>query len=444
MGYAYNKIVKSKPVLKVHRNTHLLPLICALALILVIVDGYQGWAILLVGSGGVWLFSYLWAQALARGLQIQREMRYGWAQVGDRLEERFTLTNRANLPALWVEIIGQTNMPDYWANQVRSVERRSETRWIIRGTCTRRGLYTLGPTSIQTNDPFGIYTISLHNPTATTLMVTPPVLPLPQIQVAPGGRAGEGSPRRNAPEPTVSASNVRAYVPGDSLRWIHWPTSARRNEYFVRVFEGAPTGDWWIILDLDANVQIGEDQNATDEHGIILAASLTDRGMRTGHAVGLAAHGKDELIWRRPEVSDEAQGAILRSLALVEPGQVSLAKLLAYAGPLLGQNTSLIVITPAVNGAWLTSLMGIRRKGAIPTVLLFNPLTFGGLQSAEHVQKQLTSQGIHHQIISRELLDYHHTQLEQSKGDHWYSTLPIGSKNNSHREAFSWQKQTGS
>ncbi|HBX71121.1 MAG TPA: hypothetical protein DEH25_17520, partial [Chloroflexi bacterium] len=97
--------MKTSPTLKIKLNTGLLPVICAIALLLVIVDGYRGWAILLVGMGGVWLFSYLWVRALAQGLHLTREMRFGWAQVGDRLEERFTLINRARIPALWVEVI---------------------------------------------------------------------------------------------------------------------------------------------------------------------------------------------------------------------------------------------------------------------------------------------------------------------------------------------------
>jgi uncharacterized protein (DUF58 family) len=339
-------------------------------------------------------------------------------------------------------VIGQTNMPDYWANQVRAVERQSETRWTIRGMCTRRGLYILGPTMIGTNDPFGIFNVTLHDPASTTLMVTPPILPLPQIQVAPGGRAGEGPPRLNAPEPTVSASNVREYAPGDSLRWIHWPTSARRNELFVRVFEGAPTGDWWIILDLDESVQIGKGQNATDEHGIILAASLTDLGMRTGHSVGLITHGRDDLIWQRPAMSDQAQGAILRALALVEPGEVSLAQMLTYTRPQLGQNTSLIVITPAVDGTWLASLMGVRRTGAVPTVLLFDPLTFGGFKKAENLKNQLASQGIQHQIISRDLLDYRLTQPKQPADANWRPTPTAHPKTISNQEAYSWRELT--
>ena len=139
--------------------------------------------------------------------------------------------------------------------------------------------------------------------------------PTAPIQVAPGGRAGEGSPRFNAPERSVNAATVREYLPGDSLRWIHWPTTVRRNDLFVRVFEGSPAGDWWIILDLDQDVQIGENQDSTQEHGIILAASLADLGMRTGHSVGLITHG-DKLLWLPPRMSDEHNWDILRSLAM--------------------------------------------------------------------------------------------------------------------------------
>ncbi len=413
------------PPVKLKLNTRILPLISVLVFVLMLIDGYRGWAVLSIGLGGFWLISYYWARALANGLQIRREMRFGWAQVGDRLEERFTLINRARVPALWVEVIGQTNMPDYWANQVRSVEKEAETRWQIRGMCTRRGLYTLGPTTIQTNDPFGVYTVTVHDPASATLMVMPPVVPLPPIQVAPGGRAGEGTPRTNAPERTVSSARVRAYEPGDSLRWIHWPTSARRDEFFVRVFEGAPAGDWWILLDLDKNVQCGEEENATQEHGIILAASLADLGMRTGRSVGLVAHGENELIWHRPGMSDEAKWAILRSLALVEPGEVSLNELLELARPALGRNSSLIVITPAASGAWLEPLLAVRRTGAVPTLLLFDPLTFGGSEGVAAIQSDLAALGIPHEIIARSLLDRSEARPGR-EGDWGWRVTPLG------------------
>jgi uncharacterized protein (DUF58 family) len=226
-------------------------------------------------------------------------MRYGWAQVGDRLEERFTLTNEGWARALWAELIDHSTLPGYLASRVTGVDGWSSNRWRLGSVCTRRGRYTIGPTSLRTGDPFGLYTLSLYYPDSTSVLVTPPIVPLPTIEIAPGGRAGEGSSRADAFERSVSAAGVRDYHPGDSLRRIHWRTSAHRDALSVRLFEGTPSSDWWIFLDLHQEVQVGEGWDSTLEHGVILAASLADRGLRSGHAVGLVAFS-EELVWMAP------------------------------------------------------------------------------------------------------------------------------------------------
>ena len=429
---------RSHPAPKIRLNTPILPVLTIILCILVLVDGYRGWAILLIAIGGSWLLASLWAVALSRGLHIRREMRLGWAQVGDRLEERFTLINNARFPALWVEVIGQTNMPDYWANQVRSVKRQAETRWQIRGVCTRRGLYTLGPTTIKTHDPFGFYTVTLQNPASTTLVVIPPVVPLPPIQVAPGGRAGEGVLRVKALDRDINSAGVREYISGDSMRRIHWPTSARKNELFVWDFERSPAGDWWIILDLDQDVQIGEGQNATQEHGIILGASLTDLGMRAGRSVGLAAHG-EMLIWHRSRLSDEHKWEILRSLALIEPGRVPLGELLDLVRPSADRRSSLIVITPAVDGRWLASLLALRRLGVVPTVLLFDTQSFGSPKGPATLASDLAALGITTQIIPREFLERSEVQPQAHQDWGWRESSVGGFVPSRAREEFPWR-----
>jgi uncharacterized protein (DUF58 family) len=409
---------------KIKINSYLVPILSVILIVLYLLDAYRGWSILAIGFGGAWLISFIWARALANGLSLKREMRFGWAQVGDQLEERFTLVNRSKLPALWVEILDETNMPNYWANQVRGIDANTENRWLVRSVCSHRGLYTFGPTIIQTKDPFGLFTVTLFDPTSTTMMVMPPVVTLPPIQVAPGGRAGEGTPRVNAPERTVSSASVRNYIPGDSLRWIHWPTSARKNELFVRVFEGAPAGDWWIILDLEERVQVGEGLDSTEEHGVILAASLANLGMKSGRSVGLITHGED-LVWLPPKMSDAHNWAILRELALIEPGPFSLTDLLELAKPGIGQNTSLIVITPDVGGGWIESLISIRRQQVVPTVLVFDTTTFGVDKPVSGLRSTLTSLGIIHDIIPKDLLD--RNEIQPGQEGHWeWRVTPLG------------------
>jgi uncharacterized protein (DUF58 family) len=309
-----------------------------------LIDPYRGWVILLVGIGGAWLISTLWIRSLARGLRLRREMRFGWAQVGDQLEERLTLENNGWAPATWVEIVDHSTLPGHTISQVTGISGMSSNQWHTQGRCTRRGLFSLGPTGLRCSDPFGIYTLEVTDSATRTLMVMPPVVPLPAIEVAPGGRSGEGRPRQNAPERTVSSSSVREYMPGDSLRWIHWRTTARRNKPFVRIFDGTPAGDWRIILDLESSVQAGQGWESTVEHSVILAASLADRGLRLRRAVGLAANG-NELVWMPPDDSPAHRWAILRALALAEPGSTSLGTLLRNMERDIRSHTSIILIT---------------------------------------------------------------------------------------------------
>lgn len=393
--------VVSTPQLKL--NTRLWLVLVGLLLVLQLVIPFRGWIILLVGLGGGWLTGYLWARSLIRELRLIREVRFGWAQVGDRLEERFTLINGGWAPALWVEVIDHSTMPDYLVSRVTGIGSKEENRWQTQTVCTRRGLFTLGPTSLRTGDPFGLYTVSLHFPKFVTLMVTPPVVPLPAIEVAPGGRAGEGRPRANTLERTIVAAGVREYVPGDNLNWIHWPTSARRNSLFVRSFESIPAGDWWIFLDLDQQVQVAQEA-ATEEHGVILAASLADRGLQRGRSVGLVAYGQ-ELVWLPPQAGDSQRQGILRALALAQPGPYSLAQLLARTRPALDKLASLIIITPAVAGDWIETLLPLLRRGAVATVLLLDPVSFGGVVEVGGTLALLTDLGVTRYVIPRELLD---------------------------------------
>ena len=397
-------------------NNWLLPILVGLVLLLQIFLPYKGWMALLVGLGGLWAISTYWAFSLRAKLSLTREMRFGWAQVGDRLIERFSLANDAALPALWVEVEDLSTLPGYRASRGTGVAGRSSIRWHRESVCTRRGLFYLGPTNVRTGDPFGVYTVALSYPASMPLLVLPPIVPLPPIEVAPGGRSGEGRPRANALDRVVSASSVRPYVPGDSRRWVHWKLSAHHQELYVRLFDGTPAGDWWILLDMDARVQVGVGENSTDELGVILAASLADRGLRARRAVGLVAHG-EELVWLPPQSGEGQRWEILRTLALVNRGRRSLAELLQRVQPTLGQRTTLIIITPAVEGPWLEKLVPLLRRGVVPTVLLLDPVSFGGSGSVAAARATLNQLGVANAVITQDLLD--HPLAHPGVQGHW-------------------------
>jgi uncharacterized protein (DUF58 family) len=472
-----------------HSNTRPVLIVIGVLLVLAVVDGYSGWRFLLFGLAAALGASRLWAEALARGLHFEREMRYGWAQVGDLLEERFTLANHSPAPALWLELKDCSTLPDYPGGQVTGIEGNSSAVWRSKVLCTRRGLFSLGPTILRTSDPLGLYTVELFDPRHVQIMITPPVVPLPHIEVAPGGRAGQGRPRAQLAERTVSAASVRKYVEGDSLRWIHWPTTARRNEPFVRTFESTPSGDWWVILDANTAVQAGTGARSTTEHGVILAASMADRGLRLNRAVGFISNGTPrspqyapipehnkhkEITWLPPRQGDYHRYEILRALAVLEPAHRSLAELLAGLETGLSGQSSLVIITPDIGGEWLEALLPLIWKGAIPTVLLLDAEAFQGAPAADTaagapgvleipgiprveqangenetgmapagkaaILAALTARGIAHQIITPALLDRPEAQPGRSGRDEFRITPTGRAKRVNPAQDVSWRR----
>ena len=86
------------------------------------------WMTLLIIIGGTWLISLLWTFILGHGLSLEREMRYDWAQVGDVLQERYTVYNDSFLPAIWLEVQDHSTIPDYQTGRVTSINAKYDPR----------------------------------------------------------------------------------------------------------------------------------------------------------------------------------------------------------------------------------------------------------------------------------------------------------------------------
>ncbi len=113
-----------------------------------------------------------------------------------------------------------------------------------------------------------------------------------------------------------------------------------------------------------------------DEHNVVLAASLADRGLRHGYSVSIVAHGSQP-VWFSPQEGNETRNELLHALALVEVGESSLHHLLTQIRPSISYNYSLILITSDVSTRWMSSLLPFFRRGIVPKVIILDPNSFG-------------------------------------------------------------------
>ncbi len=401
-----------KPTIRL--NAKIFPVIGALAFLMQLIDPSRVWVILLIGIGGAWLICWWWAHGLARSLKFEREMRFGWAAGGGQARRKVYAHKSISIASHLGHSARPFHLPDHYASVATGVDGSSTAQWKVTTRCTRRGVYTLGGTTLETGDPLGMYTITFEDPTSSTLAVMPPVLSLPKFEILASGWAGEGKPRRHALQETINASHPREMQPNDPVRLIHWKTTARHsilpngqsygNQFFVRQFEGTPAGDWWIVLDLDKNSQLGTGWDATEEHAIILASSLAARGLNEDHPVGLSINGS-EPEWIPPRRNEYQLRSVLKALAVASPSELSLKDYLQRAGRSFSSHCSLIIITANADAEWTPSLMPLMWRGVMPTVFLFDPVTFGGSATTKATSDIFRSMTVPCHVIPHEMFD---------------------------------------
>ncbi len=393
-----------------HRlNTPLVPVLAAVFGVLFAITGYRGWLVFAIGLGGAWLLAAWWIYSLERSLNVGRSIHLAWAKVGDSVPEQVEIANTGGVPAIWLEVLDDSDTLLRPLRLVSDVPPHATRRRNPVHLFKRRGLYTLGPTRLRTGDPFGIYTLTIHDRHTSTILVTPPQLSLAHIRISPEGWAGDRQRRRGALVRAISDSGVRAYLPGDSLRRIHWPASAHQDALIVRRLEAAAREDWWIFVDLEAAAQSGQGSESTLELSVVLAASLAMRGLREHRRVGLALAGPD-LVWLEPRTDQTHRWRILRALAMAAAGHRSLGALLSVSRPF--QDASLIVITPTTDPSWVAAVTHRQRIGST-TVLLVDPTDFGGGRDQSKVASALARSRVPYWRMPGSLLREAYSSVDQ-------------------------------
>ncbi len=336
------------------------------------------WNTLLIGLGGMFVVAYMWVWLLAYHLVGQRQMQSGWVAVGDWLEEQFFIQNDSFVPALWIEVEDESNVPDYSSAVVRSVDGNGKTQWRYSAMCMQRGAYRLGPWSLRTGDPFGIFSMRRSFDQMEEIIIHPPIDTQIDIRLPAGQSNGRIRSAQRSWKATINSATVREYRPRDPVRWVHWPTSARRDDLFVREFDLDASGDIWIFLDLQADIQLGDGMEGTEEHAVLLAASLAVQGLYDLRNVGLAAYGV------KPQLIAAGQGKgqqwrILRALALTKAnGETEIGVALADLSKIAKRGSAVVVITANGDLDWLPALVQLGQSGIDSTVVLLERESFGG------------------------------------------------------------------
>jgi uncharacterized protein (DUF58 family) len=349
--------------------------------------------------------SYVWARLGARGIEGHAKKPSDLCQVGDSLEEEFMVLNNSRLPFPLVEAQEDTDLPGYRNDVGFSLVKQDSRIWHTLASCQRRGKYKVGGLTVKTSDPLGLFPVKRCLGEPYDVIFLPRTWELPFFQVLPRQEPGQSPRRWMASEAGPSAARVRDYSSGDSLRHIHWHTTAHTGRLMVREFEPDRSSynfkNIWIIPDMHQASHFGEDGDSTEEYAITIAASLAKKYVIGDKQVGLMAEG-DQSYLCLPGAGDEHLKQILLALALMKAeGEIHIDTLLTSQGGRFEAGSALVVIMPPVRREVVEPLRRLMNFGVIITVILLDPIRFGGEIGTESMARSLAYSGLHVYIMRR-------------------------------------------
>lgn len=364
-------------------------------------------AAVLAGVTGHWIFyrgayivgaliplCFIWSRINSGGLSVDVERTTDRLQVGQETETRLRLKSSSVFTKLFLEIEDETTMPGTDSKTVVTMPAKGVRNWKVTTRCRRRGIYSAGPVKITTGDPFGLFKMTRRYGDKQNVLVLPQPEELPYFWAPAAQLPGEGVVHKRTHYVTPNASGIREYYPGDSFNRIHWKSTARLGRMMVKTFEMDPTSNIWIVLDMHKDVQAGEDDESTEEYGVRIAASLAYRFAHSNRMLGLMMQGREKVMMD-PLRGSQQYGRILESLAVAEAsGNVSLADLLHSDGRRLGRHTTVLIVTPSVDQAWVDALGLLLQQGARAAVILLDPESFGKKDAGELPAESLAAAGV--------------------------------------------------
>ncbi len=189
--------------------------------------------------------------------------------------------------------------------------------------------------------------------------LTPPQsTPIPQTELL--DRLGAHLTRHVGPG--VEYADIRPYVPGDQLRAVNWPVSARRGQLHVTQRLTARAAD--VVVLIDAYRQPAGPATAATERVVRGAAQVVQTALRHGDRAGMVALGGNRPRWFGADIG---QRQFYRLLDTVLGAGDRFEKTTGTLAPRAGVPAGAIVIafSTLLDTEFALALIDLRKRGHV-------------------------------------------------------------------------------
>ena len=211
-----------------------------------------------------------------------------------------------------------------------------------------RGRHRFEPVRLAISDPFGLAEAGMALETQEALVVYPRLVELERLFVDGGAGPEHGRQLLLRRPVGFDLHSVRDHQQGESLRRVHWPSTARRGSLMVKELEDSPRDEVAVLLDGDPAAVAGSPPDSSFDAAVRVAGSILLAQVRRGRRCALILNtaGRDT-----QSVSSDGPEwhRALELLAAAEPdARDPVAMLLRSADGPASRSLELVVVTSRV------------------------------------------------------------------------------------------------
>ncbi len=224
-----------------------------------------------------------------------------------------------------------------------------------------RGVFTITDPEVVVGDLLGL--VSVKPPLTCerlTIVVRPRLVALDGLFSEAGHAGGDGRRLLLRRAAGFDFHSVRDYEQGESLRRVHWPTSARRGQLMVKELEDTAHDGVVVLLDCDPAGAVGTPPDSSFDAAVRAAGSILQAHALRGRGATLVTTGSAGQVvpvrsrrWRARRGGDEPRSG--------EPGLSVMAwRRSSHGNPSLAGTAELMIVTSTLDPAAFTAVLGRR------------------------------------------------------------------------------------
>lgn len=267
--------------------------------------------------------------------------------------------------------------------------RRLSVRYMLRGLA--RGRYSFENVRVELADPFGLESVEVELPAPGALLVYPRLVRLDRLFSDSGAQSHDGRRLLLRRHSGFELHGVREYEQGESLRRVHWRSTARRGQLMVKELEDAPRDEIAVLLDADRAAVVGESFDVQ----VRAAGSILESFVRHGRRAVLVVNSERRDVQQVHSAAADWRRA-LELLAAAEPsGTAPVGRLLAEQDSAVARALELVVVTARLEPALVDRLVQRALSRRKVSLVYVDAASFNGSgRRAEPLLLRLDAAGI--------------------------------------------------